>query len=197
MNTITSSLPLGLTDRGLQDMGLCTHLPTLADMLHSNAGLLDDFSADELRAIGSVMCRVHAVAGQVLIEEGERSEWMLLVLSGTVDVTKRVMRLDALGQPTDTLLETTRLAVVRAGATLGEMSLFDSEPRYATCTAIEDVSGGVLTRSAIGQLIKQHPTVSAKLMVRITQVLAQRLRSTSAKLTRAVAERKQQDLLQA
>jgi CRP/FNR family transcriptional regulator, cyclic AMP receptor protein len=189
------SLPAGLVARGLQDLGPCSALASQVDTLRQNAGLLEDFSHDELSALGAKMRHVKAQAGQVLIAEGEVGDWMLLVLSGTVDVSKRIMCHDASGAPSQQLLEVARLAVVRAGATLGEMSLFDSEPRYASCTAIEAVSVGILTRLAVGQLIREHPEVGAKLMVKITQLLAQRLRSTSAQLVQAVALRKQGELV--
>jgi CRP/FNR family transcriptional regulator, cyclic AMP receptor protein len=194
MSSSPPPLPAGLLARGLQDMGPCSTLASQADTLRQSAGLLEDFSNDELSALGAKMCHAQAQAGQVLMAEGEIGDWMLLVLSGTVDVSKRIMRHDASGAPSQELLEVARLAVVRAGASLGEMSLFDFEPRYATCTAIEAVRAGILTRVAMGQLIREHPAVGAKLMVKITQLLAQRLRSTSAKLVQAVAQSKQGEL---
>ena len=81
-----------------------------------------------------------------------------------------------------------RLAVIRTGAAVGEMSMLDGEPRYATCVALETVEAGVLTRQAIGQLIRDHPAVGAKLLVKITQLLAQRLRNTSNQLVKALHE---------
>jgi CRP-like cAMP-binding protein len=119
---------------------------------------------------------------------------MLLILQGTVDVTKQIMRQDAQGQSTDVALEISRLAVVRAGASLGEMSMLDSEPRNARCVAIDTVQAAILTRTAIGELIRSQPAVGAKLLVKITQLLAQRLRNTSAQLINAVVDRKQQEL---
>ena len=70
----------------------------------------------------------------------------------------------------------------------------DGELRHATCTAIDEVEAAVLTRSAVAQLIEQHPAIGAKLLVKITQLLAQRLRNTSAQLVKAVALGKQRDL---
>ena len=61
---------------------------------------------------------------------------------------------------------------------------FDSEPRYATCTAIEAVEAGVLGRREIALLIRDHPGVGAKLLVKITQLMAQRLRNTSNQLVK-------------
>jgi CRP-like cAMP-binding protein len=85
------------------------------------------------------------------------------------------------------------LAVVRAGASVGEMSMLDGEPRYATCTAIEPVEAGVIGQMAIGQLIALHPAVAAKFMVKLTQIMAQRLRNTSNQLIKVVDERRAED----
>ena len=70
--------------------------------------------------------------------------------------------------------ESSRLAVVKEGASIGEMSMLDSAPRYASCIAIEDVRAGVLTRQAIADLIQNHPAIGAKILVKLTQLLAQR-----------------------
>ena len=43
---------------------------------------------------------------------------------------------------------------------------------------------GVLGRQAIGLLIRDHPGVGAKLLVKITQMMAQRLRNTSNQLVK-------------
>lgn len=191
----TGMLPASLLHRGLEDGGDCAAvLPAQENSLRMSASLLEDFTTHELAILGSAMRLVQAAAGQVLIEEGEAGDWMLLVLSGTVDVTKRVMRQDAQGHATQELLEVSRLAVVRTGASLGEMSMLDKEPRNASCTAIDEARIAILTRAAIRQLITEHPAVSAKLLIKITQLLAQRLRNTSAQLIKAVVDRKQREL---
>jgi CRP/FNR family transcriptional regulator, cyclic AMP receptor protein len=193
--SLPSALPTALLTRGLQDLGDAMQaLQSGADALRQSASLLEDFKLEELAILGSVMRRVSAQPGQILIEEGETGDWMLLILQGTVDVTKRIMHHDHAGQPTASLLEVSRLAVVRAGASLGEMSMLDSELRNATCTAIDTVQAAILTRAAIGQLIGQHPAVGAKLLVKITQLLAKRLRNTSAQLVKVVVEGKQRQL---
>ena len=98
---------------------------------------------------------------------------MLLLLSGTVDVVK-----------TSDAGVVSRLAVIKQGAAVGEMSMLDAAPRYATCVAIEDVQAGVLTRAVIARLIQDHPAIGAKLLVKLTQLLAQRLRNTSNQLVK-------------
>jgi CRP-like cAMP-binding protein len=43
--------------------------------------------------------------------------------------------------------------VLRPGAVLGEMSMFDGEPRYASCWALSEVEAAVLDRAAVARLI--------------------------------------------
>ena len=81
---------------------------------------MQDFTPAEADILGSVMLRVRAQPGQMLIGEDDASNWMMLLLSGTVDVVKRKV-----GAEIDSTEPgaTTRLAVVKDGASLGEMSM--------------------------------------------------------------------------
>ena len=158
---------------GLQLEGYCVGLSRYGVQWRQTAALLEDLTTDEADALGLLMPMLRARAGQALITEGEVGDWMLLLLGGTVDVTKR-----------SESGEVSRLAVIKQGAAVGEMSMLDSAPRYATCTAIEDVQAGVLTRAAIARLIQDHPAIGAKLLVKLTQLLAQRLRNTSTQLVK-------------
>jgi CRP/FNR family transcriptional regulator, cyclic AMP receptor protein len=172
MATIEEELQAG----GLKVLGLCHGLARDNAALLRNSALLDHFTNAEAETLGGVMLRVRAQPGQILIQEDTIGDWMMLLLSGTVDVTKRSAR----GEPS-------RLAVIKSGASVGEMSMLDCEPRYATCSALEEVEVGVLTRIAIEQLIREHPAVGAKLLVKLTQILAQRLRNTSNQLVKVRA----------
>ena len=62
--------------------------------------------------------------------------------------------------------------------------MFDGEPRYASCWALSEVEAAVLDRAAVARLIVANPEVGAKLLVKLTQLLAQRLRNTSSQLVR-------------
>lgn len=164
-----------LQQAGLEAFGFCTGLSRHGPQWRHDAVLLEDLTDAEADALGGFMLRVRAQPGQVLIREGEVGDWMLLILSGTVDVTKQTES-----------GESSRLAVIKEGAAVGEMSMFDASPRYATCTAIEPVEAALLTRATIAKLIAEHPKVAAKLLVKLTQLLAQRLRNTSNQLVRLI-----------
>ncbi|MCJ0765391.1 cyclic nucleotide-binding domain-containing protein [Variovorax terrae] len=158
---------------GLEIGGFCERIAERGPQLLHNAALLEDFTPEEVGILGGAMLLVRAHPGQALITEGQVGDWMLLLLSGTVDVTKR--------SPGG---EVSRLAVIRQGTSFGEMSMLDGELRYATCVAIDEVEAGVIGRHAIAWLIREHPAVGAKLLVKITQLMAQRLRNTSNQLIR-------------
>lgn len=166
---------------GLTVFGCCERLSVAGADLLQTSPLLQDMTPAEADILGASMLLVRAEPGQVLIREGEAGDWMLLLLKGTVDVTKRLEPRD--GDP-KTEVVSSRVAVIQRGASVGEMSMLDNEPRYASCTAIEAVEAGVLGRHEIALLIRDHPGVGAKLLVKITQLMAQRLRNTSNQLVR-------------
>ena len=169
---------------GLEVLGSCKRLSSWPGLLQDSA-LLQDFSAAEADTLGAMMLHVKAQPGQILITEGDVTDWMMLLLRGTVDVGKRLGH-DAAPEERG---DNTRLAVVRSGAVLGEMSMFDGEPRYASCWALSEVEAAVLDRFAVANLIKTQPEIGAKLLVKLTQLLAQRLRNTSTQLVKALRAR--------
>ncbi len=175
-----------LREAGLELLGPCPQMSGRGPDLLQHSALLEDFTAPELDTLGDAMLLIRAQPGQVLLREGDEGDWMLLLLSGTVDVTKATPPSE---DDPDAQENFSRLGVATGGAALGEMSMFDRDQRYATCTAIDTVEAAVLSRAAIGQLIRQHPGVGAKLVVKITQLLAQRLRNTSNRLVRMLQKK--------
>jgi CRP/FNR family transcriptional regulator, cyclic AMP receptor protein len=171
-----------LRGRGLEIVGPCMRLSGEHELLRVSP-LLQDFEASEADLLGETMLRVRAQPGQLLIAEGEASDWMMVLLSGTVDVRKRKV---GAGVDETEPGDVTRLAVIKEGAVIGEMSMLDGEPRYASCRALSVVEAAVLSRAAVSRLIAAHPAVGAKLLVKLTQLLAQRLRNTSSKLVKAL-----------
>ena len=194
---------------GLRVFGCCERMSAYGPDLLQNAPLLQDFTPAEADILGASMRLIRAEPGQVMIREGEVGDWMMLVLKGTVDVTKRIpppeagtlapVAADAAAPPAGAdeapaaaasdEAGISRVAVLRRGAALGDMSMLDGEPRYASCTAIEAVEAAALGRHAVALLIRDHPAVGAKLLVNITQLMAQRLRNTSNQLVRLLQKK--------
>mgnify|MGYP001445018363 FL=1 len=173
-----------LTREGLERVESPAPLSVRSAPWLQQSQLLDFFTLEELDTLAQAVWFVRAQPGRVLVREGERGDWMLLVLDGTVDVTKRPVTRKGVAPAADAPPE--RLAVLCPGAAVGEMSMLDGEPRFATCTAIEPVEAAILTRAAIAALIRDHPAVGAKLLVKLTQLLAQRLRNTTHQMMRFI-----------
>jgi CRP/FNR family cyclic AMP-dependent transcriptional regulator len=176
-----ASLEDQIRHAGLEVTGCCERLSKWPGLLDQSA-FLQDFTPDEVDVVGSLMLHVKAQPGQMLIREGEINDWMMLLLRGTVDVGKRI------GHDAEPEMrgDNTRLAVLRPGTMLGEMSMFDGEPRYASCWALSEVEAAVMDRVAVARLIKARPEIGAKLLVKLTQLLAQRLRNTSSQLVKVL-----------
>ncbi len=185
-----------LQSAGLQVVDHCERLTSYSPDLLEHSPLLEDFTPEEADVLAASMLLVRAAPGQVLIREGDAGDWMMLILKGTVDVTKHIeLRADEGAEsPPGAVPDVagvvkmesseSRVAVLQRGAAIGEMSMLDSGLRYTTCTAIEPVEAGVLGSHAIGLLIRDHPGVGAKLLVKITQLMAQRLRNVSNQLVK-------------
>ncbi len=184
---------------GLELLGFCTDLSRHAPNWRHDAAMLEDLTPAETDTLGALMPRVRAQPGQALIREGDVGDWMLIILSGTVDVIKISVGgnvpISPYGPGRDEGASgqvhqgVSRLAVIKHGAAVGEMSMLDAAPRYASCIAIDQVEAGVLTRAAVAHLIHEHPAIGAKLLVKLTQLLAQRLRNTSNQLVRLLQAR--------
>jgi CRP-like cAMP-binding protein len=177
----TGTLEEQMRSAGMEVLGPCERLSRWPGLIEQSV-LLQDFSAAEVDVLGSLMLHVRAQPGQMLIVEGDANDWMMLLLRGTVDVGKRI------GPEAEREVrgDNTRLAVLRTGSVLGEMSMFDGEPRYASCWALSEVEAAVLDRAAVARLVKARPDIGAKLLVKLTQLLAQRLRNTSSQLVKVL-----------
>ena len=112
-----------------------------------------------------------APPGSEIIREGEAGDFMLLVLDGSVEITKQDVR----GQPQV-------ISTVGPGKTLGEMSLIDGEPRFASCVTLTVLEFAVLDRPSMSRLISEQPRLGVKLLMELLMLLNQRLRSVSAQL---------------
>ncbi len=81
------------------------------------------------------------------------------------------------------------IAVVDAGKTLGEMSMIDGEARFATCASLEPTVLAVLDRENLARIIVEQPMLGAKILMQMILMLSQRLRTTSGRLLQLMYEK--------
>lgn len=160
---------------GFRSLGDATPFAAQIRAVVGHNALFDDFTEADLRHLGPFMRVYVAPPGGALIREGDPGDFMLFVVAGMVDVTK-----------SDRWGVVKRIAVVREGQALGEMSMIDGESRFASCTAIEETTFAYLSRPSLQQLITAEPRLAAKILMKLVFMLSQRLRQTSLKLVNAV-----------
>lgn len=133
--------------------------------------LFEDFDPHELEGLARYMRCYRAPLGTEIICEGDEGDFMLLLLEGSVEIVKKDVR--GLAQI---------MGTAGPGKTLGEMSLIDGEPRFASCIALDAVAFAVLDRESLSRIITEEPQIGVKLLMELLLLLNQRLRSVSKQL---------------
>src|SRR3954469_7497791 len=117
--------------------------------------------------------------GEEVIKEGTPGDEMFILLRGKLRLHKNEAFITHL----------------TPGAHIGEMALVDRrQPRSASATAEERSRVLLLKRRDFYEIIRKEPQLSVKLLWAFTQVLADRLRKTTADLSGARLESAAQDM---
>jgi CRP/FNR family cyclic AMP-dependent transcriptional regulator len=130
-----------------------------------------EFSREDISVLAGYMDVYRAHPGETIIRENDGGDFMLLVIDGAVDIFKHNMR-----------GEQQHMTNVGPGMTLGEMSMIDGEPRFATCVATDQTVFAVLHRDDMAKIILDHTSLGSKILVKLVSMLSSRLRQTSARL---------------
>ncbi|HZM45483.1 MAG TPA: cyclic nucleotide-binding domain-containing protein [Burkholderiales bacterium] len=146
----------------------------IADQIYGLVGrslFFAEFSREDISILAGYMDVFRVQPGELIITEGDGGDYMLLIVEGYVDILKKGMR-----------QEQQHMTTVGPGMTLGEMSMIDGEPRFATCIATEPTVFAVLHRDDMAKIILDHPSLGSKILVKLVSMLSSRLRQTSARL---------------
>jgi len=158
-------------ERGMKSLGPARAFAAEMHRLIAHSPLIEELTLAEVTTLGDFMTVYEAPPKTTIIGEGEVGDFMIMVISGTIDV----QRLNRDGVAS-------RIAVVQPGHALGEMSMLDGEPRFASCVTVELTRFAVLTRLSLSEVIRDKPGLGAKILVKLVHILSQRLRNTSMKL---------------
>jgi len=130
-----------------------------------------EFSREDISILAAYMDVYRVRTDQIIIRETDGGDFMLLLIEGAVNILKKGLR-----------GEQQHMTAAGPGMTLGEMSMIDGEPRFATCIATEPSLFAVLHRDDMAKIILDQPSLGSKILVKLVSMLAARLRQTSAKL---------------
>jgi CRP-like cAMP-binding protein len=105
--------------------------------------------------------------GKEVIHEGEMADFLIVVVSGVLEVYKK-------GAGSRQLL-----GFAREGTVLGEMGLISNERRYASCRSVEQTRVGLLSYDKFDQIKISNPYLYIDLLTSLSKGMCRRLRSTS------------------
>lgn len=137
-----------------------------------------ELSHDEALAVVTCMKPVRIKEGAILTQQGaSTSNQMMLILQGEAAVETE----------TDNANEPLLVTILGPGDLIGELGMFDGEPRSATCTAASEMYAALMGQEHLEKLMVEKPAVSAKLLSVILQRVSQKLRVTTEKLRKISA----------
>jgi CRP-like cAMP-binding protein len=165
---------LPATSSALQQLTCLGPASSVVDVFYEMLGhskFFEDFTHENIISLVDFMQVYHANPGDTIIREGDTDDYMLFIMEGRVNIVKA-----------DVQGELRAMTSVGPGATLGEMSMIDGEPRFASCIAVDATTFSVFSRDSMVDIIMADPGLGAKILIKLVTLLSQRLRETSTNL---------------
>ena len=147
--------------------------PTIDFLRH--IAIFSTLTDPALRAIATHLTESRVAEGETLFFQDDPGDALYLIRSGRVAVVI------AGSQGEEIVVDT-----LEAGDFLGEMSIFEHEPRSATCRAQEDSTVLRLNEDDFNALITEQPDVAIDVMHKMVGVMAERLEDSGALLSNMV-----------
>jgi CRP-like cAMP-binding protein len=128
--------------------------------------LFSDLTLEQLASIDRLMVTRHYVKGELVFREGDVGSELYVVLEGEIRI-----HLDGPGRD---------VTIARFGpnTVVGEMAVFDEQPRSASAEATTDTTVRVLRKDRLQVIVHEHPEV----LLEFVKNLSQRLRQMDARL---------------
>ncbi len=151
-----------------------------SDSVHSflkSTPLFEGFSFRELNALKKILHLRKYSKDEIIFKEGEPGTGLYIIKSGSIRISKTLNDEDNLDQ------EETISSLGRHDF-LGELALVEKESyaRTATAYAYGETELLGLFKPDLFEIIERNPRLGVKLISRISEVIAARLRSTNASL---------------
>ncbi len=124
----------------------------------------EGFSNEEIHRSVCCMTLHHVRAGEVIFQEGDMGDYLFFIMGGAVDIIHRnndgVQKVASLGE----------------GALVGEVSFFDGYHRSADAIARTTSEILILSTTTLKRLIQEDEHLGIKLLMRLGEIVSQRLR---------------------
>ncbi|MFC1607081.1 cyclic nucleotide-binding domain-containing protein [Candidatus Latescibacterota bacterium] len=139
--------------------------------LLNNIPMFDKLTHKEIKNLAIQMKARRCEPGKVLFNEGETGDYVIFVVSGTLEVLKT-------SKTSDDIFITS----IGKGRTIGEMAVIDDFPRSATIRAKTQSILLILTRDHFDHILYEFPSIGIKVLKGIARQISLNLRKTSSRL---------------
>jgi CRP/FNR family cyclic AMP-dependent transcriptional regulator len=133
--------------------------------------MFGDLEHHEIERIAPYISVYRAREGNRVMEEDDRESYMFILVKGRLQIIKR-----------DEDNTNKKLAIVREGKSIGEMSVIDGMHHSATVVALQESELLLLTKHNFDMLVERNPEVGVILLRKIANLMSLRLRRTSGVL---------------
>jgi CRP/FNR family transcriptional regulator, cyclic AMP receptor protein len=129
--------------------------------------IFEGLTSRDLRKIELIVHERTFMPDEVVFYERQPGTGMYVVKKGLIRLTKTMNE------------ERVKIAELGEGEFFGEMSLLEEYPRSAQATAVVKTEALGIFRPDLLDLIKRHPKLGSKILMRLSKRLANRLRKTT------------------
>lgn len=136
------------------------------------SGLFDD----ELKKILGIMTVTEALAGAIIIKDGDRGDEMFILMEGDVEISKNMTTSLSPDQVMSKDKSLIRLSS-KFHACFGEMALFEeNSERSATVTAINNCKLAIINRSNFTKVVEEDYHIGFIVFRNLARIISDRLR---------------------
>jgi len=132
-----------------------------------NISLFEGLTFRDLKKIELIVHKRTFMPGEVVFYERQPGTGMYIIKKGVIKLTKTIDE------------ENAKIAELGEGEVFGEMSLLEDYPRSAQATAVERTEALGIFRPDLFDLIERNPRLGSKILMKLSQRLASRLRKTT------------------
>lgn len=131
----------------------------------------------EISLLASIVHNREYKRGEYIFHQGDPGLGMYIVQEGEILI-----------QYTDPAGNKKELAVLKDGDFFGEVALIDESPRSASAICRTDCKIIGFFRPDLFEIIERHPRLGIKIVLKLAEIIAERLRRTNQEVTQLKAE---------
>ncbi len=148
-----------------------------------NTTIFSDLEDHELEYILDIIKEKQFKNGEIIMQEGESGDTMYIMVRGEVEVSKNLTMKFGEEEYRSTEKILSRITS-KDHAVFGEMALIGKENRSASIIARSDCALLEICREDFINLVKTRPETGVKILLRLCELLAERLRKSDQDVIR-------------